>query len=316
MPERTRRSSAGECLDSELLSAYIDRTLEARDRARVEAHLASCADCYDVMSEVLRIQETFSAARPEGDAARDASTVAVPPPDPDNVMRGAFGRRQAVWAASGLLVAAAAVVLVVRTAPTWWTGVDPELADLVHAVGEERTVEARLTGGFQYGPLRSPVRSVGRSGPTDNWSLLAAAGRIREDVEKSPTPENLHASGVASLLIGEVDAGVQELERASELDAGRSSVVNDLAAAYFARYVARGDSEALPRALASIERVLARDPRMPEALFNRALVLQAMGRTEAAAAAWDAYLRVDDRSQWADEARKRFALLPTVPERR
>ncbi len=308
MPEQTGRLSGGDCLDPGMLSAYVDGTLDVHERAEVEAHLARCPDCYDVMSEVLRIQGGIRAARPLGDAALDVSGAPVHRPSHDMVVRGAFGRRKAVWGVAGTVLAAAAAL--VRLQPVWWTGgVDPKLADLVEAVGEERTVEARLSGGFKYGPLRSPARSGGRADPTDNWSLLAAAGRIREVAEKHPTPENLHAAGVASLLIGDLDACIRDLERATKVGTTQSTIVNDLGAAYYSRYNSRGLQEDLPSALEAVDGALALDPELPEALFNRGLLLERMGGGRAAENAWEAYLRVDGRTQWASEARRHLAAL-------
>jgi hypothetical protein len=324
MPDRTGRPSAGECLDPEVLSAYVDGKLDVRERAAVEAHLASCADCYEVMSEVLHIQEAIPAARPasstpewgSADAAPDSSSTPpawfaqAPRPSGDIVVRGAFGRRKAVWGvAGGLLAAAAALVLVVRLQPTWWTGgVDPKLADLVEAVGEERTVEARLTGGFKYGPLRSPMRSGGRVGPTDNWSLLAAAGRIREVAEKDPRPENLHALGIAHLVIGEYDEAIVGLERRAADDAD-ARLQSDLAAALLARASAMGKAEDLPLALAAADRAIALDESLLEARFNRALALDRLQRRPQAEEAWEDYLRRDPSTAWSAEARGRLNAL-------
>ena len=52
---------------------------------------------------------------------------------------------------------------------------------------------------------------------------------------------------------------------------------------------------------------------MPEALFNRALALQMSGMTDDARTAWQAYLTIDDRSGWADEARARLRILSNQP---
>ncbi len=310
MPDPNGRLLDSACLEAEVLSAYVDAKLEPRERTQVEAHLARCADCYDLFSEVLRLQEAMSAAHPVKDAARGVMAPSVPRPDGNLAARGVFGRRTAVWGvAGGVLAAAAVVVLVARLQPTWWTGVDPKLADLVEAVGEERTVEARLTGGFKYGPLRPPVRSGGRTGPTDNLMLLAAAGRIREYAEKDPTPENLHASGVASLVIGDTDGAIRSLEQAIGLDAKRPEFANSLGAAYLSKYSGQGQAEDSSRALELVDRALQLSPDMPEARFNRALVLEATDDRRGALGAWEAYLRVDAQSGWATEARRRLAIL-------
>lgn len=310
MPDRTRRLSADECVHSETLSAYVDGKLEVRERAQVTAHLASCSDCYDLVSEVLRIQKELLAVRPVMGAAPEVSAAPVPLPSGDTVVRGAFGRRKAIWGVAGVLAAAAAVVLVVRLQPTWWTGgVDPKLADLVDAVGEERTVEARLTGGFKHGPLRSPMRSGGRLGPTANWSLLAAAGRIREVAEKSSTPESLHAAGVASLLVGEYDEAVKTLEAVAARRAQDARVSSDLSAAYLARSAQLDQPDDLPRALAAAERSAAIDDSLIESWFNRALALERLHLRAQAIDAWTEYQQRDAGSPWRAESERRLAEL-------
>jgi hypothetical protein len=292
------------------------------ERAAVEAHVATCADCYEIMSEVLHVQEEMSAERPGMDVTPDVSSTPAawnpareprrdaPVPRPGGetrVVRGVFGRRKAVWSVvGGVLATAAALVLVVRLQPTWWTGgVDPKLADLVEAVGEERTVEARLTGGFKYGPLRSPVRSGGRAGPTDNWALLAAAGRIREEAEKDPTPENLHALGLAQVLAGQANEAIDTLSELAMRMPQSARLASDLAAAYIARAENYGAVEDNVKALQFAERATQLDPQMVEAWFNRALALKAIGSTEAVRAAWEDYLKHDSTSRWADEVRGR-----------
>jgi len=52
---------------------------------------------------------------------------------------------------------------------------------------------------------------------------------------------------------------------------------------------------------------------MPEAMFNRALALQTIGQVDDARTAWQAFLTIDDRSGWADEARTRLRILSNQP---
>lgn len=313
MPDRTGRNIGEPCLELETLAAYVDGMLDAHERAEVEAHLADCADCNELMSEVLHIEEAIAAEGPaDVQPVRELVPDLAPRPSDGTVVRGVFGRPKVVWGsvAAVALAAAAVLLLVVRTPPAWWTsGVDPKLADLVEAVGEERTVEARLTGGFKYGPLRSPTRSGGRVGPTDNWKLLAAAGKIREEAEKNPTPENLHANGVAHLLVGAASESVDLLERASNIEPTNSSYLADLAAAYLARGQQTDSTADVSRAAEAAARALAVRPCMPEASFTNALALERLGALPIALQAWEAFLRCDDTEGWADEAREHVSRL-------
>src|SRR5206468_777511 len=71
---------------------------------------------------------------------------------------------------AGLVVAAACAALTIApwAHPPGVRASSPELAHLVAALGAHRMVEPRLTGGFSYGRLQSPVRSV--RPPLDDFS--------------------------------------------------------------------------------------------------------------------------------------------------
>lgn len=292
------RRPAPPCPDPEALAAWVDQGLGAEERDRVTAHLAACDDCRTLVAHVLETSE----------ALRSPTVARFPVPQAPRP------RRRSLLVASSVLAAAAAVVLVVRVQPDWvrslTTGTaDSRLADLASAVGDERTVEARLTGGFRHGSLRAPVRSGGSLAPAD-WTLYAAAGKIRELAEQQSTAANLHALGVAHLIVGELDAAVQVLEDATTEAPGVARYEADLAAAYIARAKQLDRPDDLPRALGAAERALAVDGALPEARFNRALALEALFLVDQARTAWEAYLAVDHTSGWADEARRRLENLP------
>src|SRR4029453_4168426 len=170
------------CPTSEALAAYIDRGVEAAERAQIEAHLADCDDCRLLIAQVLESHDGID------DAQAGKGRLLELPPSP---------KRWKARTVGSLVAAAAALLVVVQIRPPWRTGgqpgsADAGLADLADAVGQGRTVEARLTGAFRYSPMRAPVRSGGSLAPLDNWKLFAAAGRIRENFQQDPTPSTLH----------------------------------------------------------------------------------------------------------------------------
>jgi|SRR5215469_13696003 len=57
-------------------------------------------------------------------------------------------------------------------------------------------------------------------------------------------------------------------------------------------------------------------PRAPEVVFNRALVLERMMLKDRAILEWEAYLKLDGSSEWANEARKHLAELKAVMKAR
>jgi tetratricopeptide (TPR) repeat protein len=269
------------CPSEQQLAAYVDGRLGAAERAAVQQHLADCDDCREAVAEAVRLR-------------RESGGGTVLP----------FWRRRSVQTVGGgVLALAAALILVVQLRPE----LNPfrrqtPYEELVAAVGTNRTVEGRLSGGCGFGPLRSPTRSGSRSDAA-SYDVLAAAAKLRQLAADSPSREHLHALGVAELILGDAESAVVHLERArGEQPSAR--LLSDLSAAYLARG-SNVDRSAGATALERAEAAIALDPRLPEAYFNRALALEYLGRRDRARAAWDDYVRVDPSSEWSGEARRR-----------
>jgi hypothetical protein len=64
------------------------------------------------------------------------------------------------------------------------------------------------------------------------------------------------------------------------------------------------------KALTAFDKTLKIQPDFAEAAFNRALVLQQLGRLEEAKKAWKYYLDIDTQSDWASVARRRLLQIP------
>jgi anti-sigma factor RsiW len=190
---------SGGCPAAEVLAAYVDRGLSLAERARVDAHLASCPQCIALVAGVVRTVAEVSAHVPGVPVAAEATPLVT--------------RRSL----AGALSAAAAVIAVV-SAPLLlrpWLERDPGLVSLVSRVGEQRSVLGRLTGGFPHAPLGVPSAGGqdGRTAATDPVQLTAA--RIHESFGDRQTPSQLHAYGVSQLLGGHYDDAAQALLAAS-----------------------------------------------------------------------------------------------------
>lgn len=284
-----------ERVDSETLAAYVDRRLTAGERADVEARLAADPDSYELLVEVMRTHEALGdvTAAP----ARTESTT-----------------RTFVWAA-GALAAAAALVIAVRFGPGLLPSQRPANsleAALLAAVGNERYLEPRLTGGFPSGPVRSANRGQGDLS-SQNLALLAAAGEAQKRAQAESGASNLQAWGVAQLLLGSYDDAIESLESAAIASPAEAALLSDLAAAYAARAARDRSAQDWSNALERSEQALRSDGNRLEALFNRALALEAL-HLDGAHAAWQAYLDRDSTSAWADEARDRLAKLSAKPQ--
>lgn len=51
------------------LSAYVDGRIDARLREEIQAHLAECEECYDIVMELVRAQEAVPNARDDPSGA-------------------------------------------------------------------------------------------------------------------------------------------------------------------------------------------------------------------------------------------------------
>jgi tetratricopeptide (TPR) repeat protein len=177
-----------------------------------------------------------------------------------------------------------------------------DVAELVAAVGTQRTVEPRLTGGFAYGPVTSPTRSGVSTVDASSPDVRIAVAKIEKRAMQSRNPKSLSALGEAYIAIGDGEQAVTALEEATATVAPEAKALSDLAAAYLVRFAQRNRPEDIVKAIAAADNAIKADPSLAEAWFNRALALERGSSSAEAQHAWDDYLRVDDRSGWADEA--------------
>ncbi len=277
--------NGGTCPSLETIGAFVDGRFKDREREVVADHLASCETCYFVFSEAAR---TRVAAQP-----------------PAQVVT--FAPRRVSWQVMTGLAVAASIVFAVNLWGPFGADTDRRALDsLVTAVGTARTFDARLTGGFAYAPVRGPVR-----GPNDAPNLSPDIRIAVAEIEKQFAAEPI--AGAAALIAGEPGRAIAILETASQTNPTDAKILSDLAAAYLVRAERSRDTADASRALSAANRALEIERLMPEALFNRALALQMSGLNENARTAWQAFLTIDDRSGWADDARARLRILSTQP---
>lgn len=295
------------CPDSATLAAYLDDRLDEPARQAVQAHLAVCSDCCDLVIESAEtLEQAFGATGP---VERETKTTAadVVSIDQHTSSRGTGWRWS--FAAAAL---AAVVAVALWTPPRWWQGLvqtpaERRMAALVDAVGERRFVEARIMGGFEYGPMRTTNRGLGPG--VDDLPLVAAAAALQQAADAEPTAETLRGVGVAYLAIGEIDRGVAALEDAARRAPSHAGVLSDLSAALLARAASGDRLDAAAAALDAAERALQIDPDLLEAQFNRALALERAGLRDQARDAWRRYLERDAGSPWRQDAEKRLKAL-------
>jgi len=204
------------------------------------------------------------------------------------------------WWISAAVIAAAAVWAAVVT---WREPRDP-LVRLARAAGkfDTRLTEARLSG-FAYRPFSSHPQ------PRDAAHLRfrALAGKVLQS-----TAHDDHAAGVAALLLGANDDAVKRLTACTKTHPTDASAWNDLAAAQYSEASSNDDPQQLVTALADVDQAL-RIATLPEAKFNRGLILESLGLAAAAAKQYESYLTMDASSDWAKEVRNRIDRLHATP---
>lgn len=186
--------------------------------------------------------------------------------------------------AGGAVVALLAALSVTRGVPAA-RSVPVVLNDLAVA-GNVRIVEPRNS--------ISPTFAVFRATAAANRkeSISPALQREMQDIAFPAEP------GRTSLLLGDWTAAIEAFERAPD---ARSPI--DLAAAYYMRGVSTDSLLDFCRALDALQNAGA----APEAIFNRALILEQLTDLDGAAEEWQRYLKSDADSGWANEARVHLA---------
>jgi Flp pilus assembly protein TadD len=271
-----------ECPASEDLAAFVDGRLPKKARAHLEHHLADCDICREVIVDTV----SLNAERLTGDP---------------------WSNRRAMTGAAAMVALAASLVVVVQMQPDLLPfGERHSYAELVAAVGQNRTVEGRLTGGFAYAPLKPATRAGRAASGDEDFRLLAANGELQQRAVAEPNAVNRHAAGVGQLVVGDFESAVTTLEAVVELEPANAGYYNDLAAAYLARGRARDSREDFSRARSAARRAISLDSSLDEAYFNYALAVDAMGQPREAEEAYQQALARDPQSPWNEEITMRL----------
>jgi CHAT domain-containing protein len=271
------RTPPGPCPEPDMLAAFAEGKLPRRDIPALYAHIDGCPRCM---------------------AAIEGTNAEI----------GAQPASRVPWLAVAAAVAVALLSIPIVRMILDRRAESPAARLVSLAPRSARIVEPRLSGGFPWAPYEGPLRAGDPAADTRRLKLDGAAGEIIDEAEHSPSAQ--HAAGIALVLIERPLDAAARLHAAAERTPADARVWSDLAAAQYSA-AARLDRPSLyPEALVSADHALRIDPRFAEALFNRALILERLGTTGAARAAWEHYLRTDPSSPWAVEARERRQRLP------
>jgi anti-sigma factor RsiW len=299
------KSKTDSCPDLETLAAYLDGRLTGRERADVANHIASCDECYFVFREAAQTRVAGASAS----STSDDGKVAL---QPSSATETWWRSPKVLWSAGAGLAAAASLIVAIGTGVVPWRSDESSaLRALVLAVGNDRVVEPRLSGGFAYGPVRGVVR--GGDSESISPDVRIAAAQVEKELAGKTAPDALDRLGVAYLLVGNISRAVPTLEDAADHPSTSASILSDLSAAYLIRAAHDRQPQDVGKALTAADRAIALDRMLPEARFNRAMALERAGQRDAAIGAWQDYVRLDAVSGWATEARRHLKQL--APER-
>jgi hypothetical protein len=227
---------------------------------------------------------------------------------------------------SPYLRAAAILVVICGAAFGIWraffyqSDLDKGLAATRGLYRDHRPFEARISLSTAYIPYAPPrVTRGGEQQQGVNLQQRNAELILEDFASEHPGPESQHALGEFYLLKGELQEAIDNLRKAADSDPKNAQYHSDLGAALleegkFEQTMADStgsshESSVSPKkdfeeALAQLNLALDLKPSLLEAIFNRALVYQALMQRDQARADWRRYLGKDPTSGWAIEARK------------
>lgn len=255
--------------DVETLAALVDGRLEGEHLDSVVSHLGWCEECGSVVKDVI----AFQRAR----------------------RRPSYTR----WALAASILLAVGIGSLLLPGPIQAWRYRSTVRPLIAAFGSGgRPIEPRLAG-FRWSAPRSNTR-----GDSLDIRLRIASGEVINRFRDTQSVNGQHASGIANLTIGDTQEAIAELTAATTSSPRDAAAWSDLAAAHYVAAVRLAQPDELRVALDMVDRALRIDERSSEARFNRALILERMGRRADAEKAWRQFLALDNRSDWAAEARQ------------
>jgi len=164
-----------------------------------------------------------------------------------------------------------------------------------------RPLEARIYGST-YAPWSKENAGPGTSMTDQNVREFAWLSRSKE-------PEELQAR--AALSAGNVRYARRLLEKVTSRSGASAAAWSDYSAALHS-VAAADDVFTLATSLGAADHALDLDPTLPEALFNRAVALDAMSLRGSAVAAYRKYLQVDGTTSWRPEVQSRLENLESL----
>lgn len=226
-----------------------------------------------------------------------------------------FGHLHLGWAALVIVCIIAVIGIVIWPRSTSLASVNDLIAQ---AYSQRRPFSLRISNA-RYGVLRQQRGQL--TALDDPQSLKEAKVQIAKALLRNPNDAQwLKAKAEVDMIEDRTEAALNSLQAASEIAPKDSSILVDMAGAYFELPAGKGAVNTGTRtstpganadeALRLLNQVLTTNPRDAAALFNRAVIYQSLGRNTEAETDFQSYLTIDPGSDWATEVRSRVSELP------
>jgi hypothetical protein len=291
-----------ECLRENDTLNYACGRISSTQKEAIETHLILCETCRKTLADL-----AHTLANPDLIEEMDMVTA-------QQTMEAAYQlvadvkplAKRSIFSSYRVRLALAASFLIVLLVSVLWVvsrtqnsnDLTSGLALFQRATAEIRPCEYRITG-LDYAPFR-----LRRSGMVtlDNKDLSVAQRHFaKATAQPFPVVAN-HNLGKVLIAMKEYDQAIVQLKTTLRTEPNNLEIMNDLAIAL----VLNNDA---PAALHYLDDALQRNPNDLTILFNRALLLETMGRIDEARSSWDTYLSLDATSPWAAEVRDKKASL-------
>jgi len=275
-------------LTEEILTEYLEGSLDPALRAVSEVHVVSCDKCRVELAVFMRLLGEEVAAEEE------SALQAIRAKWDQNQNAPHLPRSTGTFPAWFLALVGVAAVLLIAVISGYFLErrSEPQSASEVVQLllQKNRPFESQMSNE----PHLSLVQTRGAEDPPLSYSSLAS-----EMARLSPPP---HDMGRFWLLQKDFERATRYLEIAAVDPNAPAAVHNDLGVAYFES----GDAFKTEKARAEFQLALKQDPNFAPAIFNSAVFYERTNAVEQAKAEWKRYLELDTNSDWAKEARDRL----------
>jgi tetratricopeptide (TPR) repeat protein len=293
-PQKTRQ-----CPDEDRLRLLLPGQLEPEEADKLLTHAAECDWCGTVLREAA--QDLTDPPTGEEEELAGKARLADPLHRREFADRIVIRRKRVPimqwWPAWGLAAALVGGV----SYQQWLLSAARTEGLLSQAYTKRRPMEMRVPKA-EWGQLRIQM-GAGSSSSHEPPELLDAKANISRGIDAHPDdPKWLKVEGEADLLEGREGVAIEELERARSLRPGDVTILVDLGVAYYQKAAKADDPESYSLAYERLSEGLRLKPKDPTLLFDQALAAEHIQTPSVAEAAWEAYLKVDSTTGFANDA--------------